>query len=212
MKNLLALFLFSVFFASGSSAKTIELFNGKNLDGWVPFAEGNADPATVFWAEGGEIRIKGNPFGYIRTVEKFSNFKLHVEWRYPVKTVNSGIFLFVQDPMKIWPNALECQLMKGRVGDFVLLGGSSISEFKLPAGAERPKFPVVKRFGASNENPAGEWNNADIICKGGSITVYINGALQNKGTGSKHKSGFIALQSEGGEIHFRNVRLTPLDE
>ena len=195
-----------------ASAATVDLFNGKNLDGWTPFADGLADASSVFSVQNGVIRVQGKPFGFIRTNKKYSDFRLHVEWKYPRESINSGIFLFVQEDMKLWPNAVECQLMKGKVGDFVLLGGSNIAEFKLPAGAERPKFPVVKRFGESNENPAGEWNNADIICKDGSITVFINGTLQNKATGSSNKSGYIALLSEGGEIHFRNVRLTPLED
>ncbi len=195
-----------------ASAATVDLFNGKNLDGWTPFADGLADASSVFSVQNGVIRVQGKPFGFIRTNKKYSDFRLHVEWKYPRESINSGIFLFVQEDMKLWPNAVECQLMKGKVGDFVLLGGSNIAEFKLSAGAERPKFPVVKRFGESNENPAGEWNNADIICKDGSITVFINGTLQNKATGSSNKSGYIALQSEGGEIHFRNVRLTPLED
>ncbi len=198
--------------AVSASAATVDLFNGKNLDGWTPFADGLADASSVFSVQNGVIRVQGKPFGFIRTNKKYSDFRLHVEWKYPRESINSGIFLFVQDDMKLWPNAVECQLMKGKVGDFVLLGGSNIAEFKLPAGAERPNFPVVKRFGESNENPAGEWNNADIICKDGSITVFINGTLQNKATGSSNKSGYIALQSEGGEIHFRNVRLTPLED
>lgn len=207
--------IFSLLFClfSCASAHTVELFNGKNLDGWTPFIEDSSRKASdIFFAKDGILCVKGNPFGFIRTNKKYSNFKLHVEWRYPVETVNSGIFVFVQDDLKIWPNAIECQLMKGKVGDFVLLGGSDIAEFKTPAGTVRPKFPVVKRFNKSNENPTGEWNNADIICKDGNIVVYINGELQNKGSDSLHKSGFIALQSEGSEIHFRNIRLTPIAE
>lgn len=198
--------------AVSASAATVDLFNGKNLDGWTPFADGIADTSSVFSAQNGVIRVSGKPFGFIRTDKKYSNFRLHVEWKYPRETVNSGIFLFVQDEFKLWPNAVECQLMKGKVGDFVLLGGSNLAEFKLPEGATRPKFPVIKRLRDSNENPSGEWNNADIICKDGTITVFINGTLMNKATGSLNKSGYIALQSEGGEIHFRNVRLTPLED
>lgn len=201
----------SVSFAlHAANLKTVELFNGKNLDGWTPFVADGSNPADVFSADNGIICVKGKPFGYLRTDKKYSDFRLHVEWKYPTETVNSGIFLFVQSPDKIWPNAVECQLMKGRVGDFVLLGGSDVAEFEIPAGKQRPQFPVVKRYGESNENPSGEWNNADIICIDGTITVFINGTLQNRATKAANKSGYIALQSEGGEIHFRNVRLTPL--
>ena len=160
----------------------------------------------------GLIHIKGKPFGFMYTENKYSNFRLHVEWKYPIEGSNSGIFLFLQEPTKeLWPNAVECQLCSGRAGDFVLLGGSDVSEYKAPEGKPRPKFPVVERFVKERENPVGEWNSADIICKDGNIEVYINGALQNIGTKSAHSKGYIGLQSEGGDILFRNVRLTPID-
>ena len=213
MKSLLIFIFAATALNCLATPHSIDLFNGENLDGWTAFVDGQSnEDSKVFSAKDGFLCVKGNPFGYIRTNKKYSNFKLHVEWRYPQKAVNSGIFLFVQDPMKLWPNAIECQLMKGRVGDFVLLGGSDIAEFKLPGGAPRPKFPVVRRLAESSENPDGEWNCADIICKEGNITLYINGRLQNTGTKSAHKEGYIALQSEGSEVLFRNIRLTPMDD
>lgn len=197
--------------SANAQTKTIELFNGSNLDGWgFVLKDLSVKPADVFSVKNGVIAIAGDPFGYMYTEKKFSDFHLHVEWRWPEEATNSGIFLFVQDEKKVWSNAIECQLRAGDAGSFVLLGGSDLAEFKLPAGQERPAFPVVKKKEASSENPTGEWNNADITCKNGTITVYINGVFQNKGTNSLHKQGRIALQSEGKEIWFRNVRITPL--
>ena len=193
--------------------KTVDLFNGENLEGWKFFVENSAaKPGDVFSVKNGLIHIKGKPFGFMYTENKYSNFRLHVEWKYPIEGSNSGIFLFLQEPTKeLWPNAVECQLCSGRAGDFVLLGGSDVSEYKAPEGKPRPKFPVVERFVKERENPVGEWNSVDIICKDGNIEVYINGTLQNIGTKSAHSSGYIGLQSEGGDILFRNVRLTPID-
>ena len=50
----------------------------------------------------------------------------------------------------------------------------------------------------------------EITCKGGEITVKVNGDLVNSATNSSVTKGAIGLQSEGAEIHFRNVTLTPL--
>ncbi len=188
------------------------LFNGKNLDGWTTFSAVPTQTASVYSVKDRAINIKGVPFGFIRTNKKYDNFKLSLQWRYTKEEEkrNSGIFLFVQDEMKLWPNAVECQLMKGREGDFVLLGGSDIAEYKAPEGKPRPKFPVVKRFNDDGIKPAGEWNYIYIVCKDGTIEVKINGVLKNKGTGSMYKSGYIALQSEGNEIQFRDIKLTPL--
>lgn len=187
-----------------SAQKTHTLFNGKNLNNWNFVVENNAVPAEqVFGIQNGVIHIKGQPFGYMYTKEKYSNFKLHVEWRWPDGASNSGIFLLIADPKNPFPNGIECQLHAGDAGDFVLLGGSELAEFEGP----RPEFPVVKKAHDSSEKPVGEWNEANIFVKNGVITVYINGVYQNTGT-NKVKEGFVGLQSEGHDVQFRNVTLT----
>ena len=90
----------------------------------------------------------------------------------------------------------------------ILLEGADLAEYKQPAGEERPKFPVVKKRADSNEKPVGEWNRAKIDVKNGVIKVYINDLLQNTGT-SNVKEGYLGLQSEGGLIQFRTVKVTP---
>jgi len=190
-----------------AQTKTVELFNGENLDGWGFFlADETKKPEEVFTVKEGVIRIGGDPFGYMYTEDKYSNFHLSVEWRWPEEATNSGIFLYVQDENKIWPNSIECQLFAGYAGDFIAMGGTEIvaeSGIALDRAALRKKND-------SSENPVGEWNNADITCENGVITVYINGIFQNKAGVSAQKSGKIALQSEGKAIEFRHVRLTPL--
>lgn len=191
--------------ACGESNSPKELFNGENLEGWVcVLDETSAVPTSeVYGVQEGNIHIKGNPFGYMRTAEKYSNYKLHVEWRWVGEGTNSGLFLHVQDGDKLWPNAIECQLCNGKAGDFVMLGGSKISEIECVG-----KFPIKDRNG-NFEKPVGEWNTAEIVCEGNSITVYINGELQNQAT-AETSEGYIALQSEGGPVEFRNVQLGKL--
>jgi hypothetical protein len=210
----ITLFLAAAFaFSHGFAAnKTVELFNGADLSNWSFFLDPskNADAKDVFFVKDGLINIKGQPFGYMYTKNRYDNFRLHVEWRWTKTLSNSGIFVLTQDEA-FWANCIEIQLRAGSAGDFVLMGGADMKEYKLPESGVRPQFPVLGRFGKSNENPLGEWNNADIVCKDGVVEVYINGTLQNRGTSAKHKSGHIALQSEGDEVQFRNVRLTPMD-
>ena len=52
----------------------------------------------------------------------------------------------------------------------------------------------------------------EVICNGNTIEVKVNGVLQNKGTNVNLDKGFICLQSEGKDVEFRNVYLTPLSE
>lgn len=134
---------------------------------------------------------------------------MHVEWRWPDgKTANSGIFLLIEEPKNPFPNGVECQLHAGDAGDFVLLGGSDLIEYQGKPGEPRPQFPVVKKHTDSTEKTPGEWNEANIFVKDGTITVYINGVYQNTGT-NKVKEGFIGLQSEGGPVQFKNVTVVP---
>ena len=206
---LLAALALSSFAFSGEALaqKAEKLFNGKDLSNWNFVVDKNSVPADqVYSVRDGAIHIKGNPFGYMYTKEKYSNYKLHVEWRWPDGESNSGIFLLIADPKNPFPNGIECQLHAGDAGDFVLLGGSDLVEYFSRPGVPRPDFPV-KKHAESSEKPAGEWNEANIFVKDGTITVYINGVYQNTGT-NKVKEGFIGLQSEGKDVQFRNVTVT----
>lgn len=203
MKNrviLAALCLMALLAACGNKSTKTALFNGKDLAGWVCVLDekSNTPASEVYGVKDGNIYIAGNPFGYMRTDKKYGDYKLHVEWRWVGEGTNSGLFQRVQDGDGLWPNAIECQLCNGKAGDFVMLGGSKISEIEC-----KGQFPIKERNG-DYEKPVGEWNTAEIICQGKSITVYINGELQNQCT-CETSEGYIALQSEGGPIEFRNI-------
>ena len=71
--------------------ENIQLFNGKDLTNWVFYLKDKTvDPATVFTVQNGVIHISGNPFGYMRTKDTYSDYRLHVEWRWPSEATNSG--------------------------------------------------------------------------------------------------------------------------
>ena len=201
----IAMMLSALVCSCGEGNSKKELFNGENLEGWTCVLDEKSDVPTseVYGVKEGNIHIVGNPFGYMRTDKKYSNYKLHVEWRWVGEGTNSGLFLHVQDGDKLWPNAIECQLCNGKAGDFVMLGGSKIAEIECVG-----QFPIKDRVG-NFEKPVGEWNIAEVVCQGNSITVSINGQLQNQAT-SETSEGYIALQSEGGPIEFRNVYLEEL--
>ena len=180
----------------------VSLFNGKDLTGWVPVTESESEE-PVFKVEDGCIVVSGKPNGYLRTARQYGDYSLHVEWKWIGSGTNSGIFQRIQEGDKVWPTAYECQLMAGRAGDIVSLGGARIKEVPYDPAV---KFPMKKRVhsGAQIELPDGEWNRAEIICKGDKMMVYINGSLENEAT-LAYKTGYIALQSEGGPLAFRNI-------
>ncbi|MFI3314575.1 MAG: DUF1080 domain-containing protein [Rikenellaceae bacterium] len=210
-RTMLALFAVAQLSGCSSSTTVEHLFNGKDLSNWNLYVDNSTgvDASDVFTVENGVINCSGVPYGYMYTQEKYSNFKLHVEWRWnDEEASNSGIFLFVQEGESIWPNAIETQLCAGKAGDFVLLGGSEMEEFTVEEDEKRPKFPIISKMNDSNEVEVGQWNSADISCYNGNISVTINGLKQNEGTISKDILGYIALQSEGGAIQFRNITLS----
>jgi hypothetical protein len=207
----LILTLFLTFTASSIFAQTdnrpedlqkIQLFNGKDLSNWeFKLRDPAAVISEVFKVQNGVIQIKGDPFGYMRSKETFSDYKLHVEWRWPVEATNSGVFVHAQLPDTIWLRCIECQLQAGNAGDFVCMNGADMNE-----RVDKSKRSV-KKMGASSEKPVGEWNTMEVVCKGNSIEVYVNGVLQNKATGINLTKGHICLQSEGKTVEFKNVWL-----
>ena len=60
------------------------------------------------------------------------------------------------------------------------------------------------------EKPEGEWNTYAITFDGPSIVVLVNGKKVNEAGGATVMPGRIALQSEGGEVHFRRVEIRPI--
>ncbi len=185
--------------------ETIQLFNGKDLKNWdFNLRDNSVDPATVFMVKNGVINISGNPFGYMRTRETYSDYKLHAEWRWPQEATNSGVFIHGQLPDAIWLKCIECQLKAGSAGDFVCMSGADMKEHTNKAVSS------IKKMTESSEKPVSEWNTMEVVCNGNTIEVYINGILQNKGTDMNISSGHICLQSEGKDIEFRNVYLTKL--
>jgi len=192
----------------------IELFNGQDLDNWkIVVGSEDGEPRDLFYVEDGLMNTIGDPFDYIQTKESYSNYKLHLEWRWTEEPSNSGVLLNVQGPELIFPHCVEAQLMHGKAGDFVLMGkGAAITvkDSTYLVTSEEKRYLAIPKFEESSENPAGEWNTYDITSKDGSLELYVNGVLQNKGTGMTLTEGNIALQSEGGPMQFRNIYLQPL--
>lgn len=188
--------------AFGQKEKKTVLFNGKDLKNWAfMLKDASVDPSTVFTVKDGVINIKGDPFGYMRTKKAYSDYTLHVEWRYPVEASNSGIFIHGQLPDTIWLKCFECQLKAGNAGDFVCMNGSDMKERTDKTNR------VVKKIAASSEKAVGEWNTMEIKCMKNTIEVVVNGVFQNKATETNETGGYICLQSEGKTVEFRNVYL-----
>jgi len=197
--------------AGCASQKRVALWNGKDFTGWkLVLADENVDVNKVWSVRNGVIRCEGKPNGYMRTQEDYSNYKLHLEWRWVEEPTNSGVLLHASGADKVWPKSIECQLLHKNAGDFWLIGGTAIT-VDGQATKSTGRATWVRKKEDSSEKEPGQWNSYDIICQGDTVRCYVNGGLQNEGTNASETAGKICLQSEGSPIEFRNIYIEPLD-
>ncbi len=202
-------FLFTGCRTAPAQQSGVELFNGKDFSGWTFCTRSNSAPEKTWSVTNGVIHCTGQPYGYARTEQIFRNYRLTVVWRF-VKVAphadNSGIFVHIQPPDKVFPECVECQGQFRHQGDFILSGGASADGH--PSNGKKATF--IPQTGPPNEQPAGEWNTNRIICCGDTIELTVNGRKMNRITGCNLASGFIGIQSEGGAIEIRKITLEPL--
>jgi Domain of Unknown Function (DUF1080) len=196
------------------------LFSGVNLDGWHTFLKDigkNADPHNNFTIKDSILHVSGEDLGYAITEKSYTNFHFKVDFKWGERRWGSrqkekrdaGICYNIpaNEPDSIWPKSIEFQIQEGDVGDFWLLGFSTIKVNgieNIPANHTR----MIKQKDA--EKPYGEWNTAELISYNGKCIHIVNGVIVNVGEQASVKFGRILLQSEYAEIYYRNVRLREL--
>jgi 3-keto-disaccharide hydrolase len=195
----------------GSQDTKVALWNGADFEGWKLFIpDAGVDVKDVWNVRDGVVHCTGVPNGYMRTTKEYADYHLHVEWRWPEKPTNSGVLLHVQLPDQVWPKCIESQLHSGSAGDFWILSHSGITANGKRYEDPDNKYVHVKKKHDSSENPPGQWNTYDITCQGGTVRSVVNGVEQNYGTEATPAKGYIALQSEGSPIEFRNITIESL--
>jgi hypothetical protein len=219
MKFIAAIFLFVATVLSAQEndpaypAKTeremsVALFNHKDFSGFTFCMKGGADPLKTWSVTNGVIHCTGKPTGYLRTTQTYSNYFLTVEWRFvkvAPKADNTGILVHIRPPDQVWPQCIQVQGKHTRQGDLFLMAGAEAKEHK---GMDK-NTPVPMR-GPSAENPVGEWNKAETICIRNQVESFINGKFMNEISECTINSGYIGIQSEGGEIEIRSIDYCPL--
>ncbi len=193
----------------------VELFNGRDLEGWTAFSVKDGTRKEDVWSvQDGVIVCKGEPMGWLATTRAFTNACLALEYRWaPGKAPgNSGVFVRLNGAPKALPRCVEVQLKHGNAGDLFGFHG-------MPVSCSDTNRAIVKKGGeltgdlagakrlVGAENPPGEWNRLEIEFEDDEIEVELNGKDVNEVKCAERAPGPIALQSEGGEVQFRNIRI-----
>ena len=189
------------------------LFNGKNLNGWV-----NVNTSKETWkVKKGTLICSGKPIGVMRTDRQYENFILEVEWKHMEAGGNSGVFVWSEgtpqenDPLT---KAIEVQMLEldyakqhNVTDDFV--HGELFPTMGMTAIPDNPRGNRSKSIEKRCKGK-GEWNKYVVICVDGTVKLSVNGKFVNGLRASERKKGYICLEAEGAEIHFRNMRILEL--
>jgi len=189
----------------------VDIFNGKDLSGWVvdgrKTVKRGDEEKPVWTVREGMILCEGKGGGFLRYDKKLTDFIVRAEYRM-CKGCNSGLGIrgtvFTGD-RKTRPSfaGYEVQILDDagkKPGTH-----SSGSLYRYVA----PKKNVSK--------PAGQWNVAEVECRGPKIRITLNGATIQEVDQStidaikdKPLSGYFSVQDHGRKIEFRNIRLKEL--
>lgn len=209
-----AALLFALTFPCLATAEDFKpLFNGKDLSGWVLV---NTPPQT--WSiQDGMLICSGKPIGEIRTERMYQNFELELEWRHMVPGGNAGIFVWADDitargvpfhrgvEVQVLENAYGNTQGYSTHGDIFPIHGAEMTPINGRGGNRA--FPTELR-----SKPSPEWNHYRIVCNDGNISLSVNGKEVTTGTKASPSKGYICIESEGGIVHYRNVRIKELPD
>ncbi len=178
--------------------------------------------ADTWKVDGDILKCTGLPIGIIRSEKEYENYIMHVEWSHQKPGGNSGTFAWskAQPGENRLPDGVEVQMLDlewvklntrdGKVPPIAYVHGEIFGV----GGVEIvPENPRGKRSKSKENRVLGktEWNTYDIVCVDGNIKLSVNGKFVNGITNSSQKKGFICLEAEGSEIHFRNIQIIELD-
>ncbi len=198
----------------------VSIFNGRDLAGWTNI---NCAPETWTVKEG-NIHCTGRPVGALRTLRHYENFILEAEWRHLSSGGNSGMFMWgtpISAPGVPFLRGVEVQVLdhgyadqwekqNGKKsdwftthGDVFPIHGATMKPFG-PHRGDR-SFPTEER---SKRSP--EWNHYRIVASNGVLRLSVNGKEVSGGEDCNYRKGYLALESEGAPVEFRNLRIKEL--
>lgn len=187
----------------------IDLQPGKDLKGWkrVPIPPDTKLNAKGPWSVKDHLLLcDGVGVKEMLLYDKeFGDGIFHVEWRFRKvegkQDYNSGIYVRTAGDGKYWHQAQVAHLEKPPLlGDLFgnTLGNDKVEPF------------LIRGQGAKRARPPGEWNAFEIMAKGKTVSVWINGATTCTWKECPVAKGHVGLQAEFFFIEFRNLKFKTL--
>src|SRR4029453_5672386 len=201
-----------------TALQPVDLFNRNTLEGWV-----NVNTADDTWKmRDGILICSGRPIGVMRSTKQYENFVLHIEWMHMEAGGNSGVFVWSDaepDPQTRLPKGGDSQMLELEWPNLNKVNGVPRPVayvhgelFGVGGVKTTPDNPRGERS-MSIENRCkgkGEWNTYDVVAVDGVIKLSVNGKFVNGISNATKRKGYLCLESEGAEIHFRNMRIMEL--
>ncbi len=187
------------------------MFNGKDFSGWVR----TNTPSQTWTYQDDVVACSGTPIGEIRTDKMYQNFIMELEWRHMVPKGNAGVFIWADDitargvpfhrgiEVQVLENAYGDTKSHTTHGDIFPIHGATMTPVNGRGGGRA--FPIENRF-----KPSPEWNHYRIEGRDGEISLAVNGKIVTRGKNCVPRKGYICLESEGGVVQYRNVRIQEL--
>lgn len=196
---------------AATSDGMVPMFDENRFDDWVR----TNTPESTWSLEDGLLVCSGKPIGEIRTRKMYQNFVMELEWRHMVPGGNAGIFVWADDITSRgvpFHRGIEVQVLENDYGnsrshtthgDIFPIHGATMTPENGRGGSRA--FPTENR-----SNPSPQWNHYRIECVDGAISLAVNGEVVTRGRDCVPRKGYICLESEGGVVHYRNVRIREL--
>ncbi|EMI18283.1 secreted protein containing DUF1080 [Rhodopirellula maiorica SM1] len=196
-----------------------DLFNGEDLTGWVDV---NTSPET--WSvKDGLLVCTGQPIGVMRSDCQYENFILDIEWRHMEPGGNSGVFLWsdaTPDARTRLPLGMEVQMLEldwvnqnkrsdGTLPPIAYVHGELFGAGGMTAIPDNPRGNRSKSL-ENRCKGVGQWNHYVVVAVDGTVKLSVNGKFVNGIRNASLKKGYLCLESEGREIHFRKIRIMEL--
>ena len=226
--------------ASDASGKWIQLFNGKDMAGWTPkfnTREVGENYKDTFRVEDGILKVSyenwdgfNKEFGHLFFKDKFSHYRLRVEYRFIGQQVaggegwavrNNGLMIHGQTPESMevdqkFPNSIEVQLLGGN-------GKKKRSSLNVCTPGTHIKMDgkLIKKHCISSKGPTfhgDDWVTVEVEVRGSESVKHIaDGKVIMEYThpqlddGTLLEEGTISIQAESHPTEFRKIELMVLD-